>query len=640
MSNGDKNIGHFLSYEIWLDALRLLNAQIEGQDSNKHFKTLSMIYYKGLGVSVKELEKAEFFEKYIKNNLFYGMESEFAVYPYVVPKSGLGLRNYKFFTYPMRAVHDSIGLYMLRLSGEFLTNYYQSNPNVQSFYGGGLSFTNDRLVVTKNNIYFSTYYRKFRNEIRKEIKANGEKKVIIRIDIQNYFDEISIPILLDQFEKYYKDSEKASLKFDATSKEQIAFYFRFLANDKRGIPQSDNSIVSSIIGYLYLVFGDLLVDGELRTDSEIIERYMIIRYVDDIYVSIQFRDNVKGNQQKEYIESIGARISDLLFYQLGLRLNPKTRFFWLDNPDHLKDLNASLKKVSPTYYSGIDESNDETLENKLDNIFDELRKLKKSSVEPETFEHELSDEILKEVFEKRVAQMLEKAENKKRIRQLFKNFDFNRVKEYPLPIIIMILKNKSVANSFRQYLLSRKSITSKDVDLMLTYLCQIDFSDTEVLEFLRNYTPMTRIISKVTNPDLAHLQPGYYGLQNCQIQKLSTLPDVIEQIKHRVFNERIESYSVALNHLLNELHGICFQIDGNVGNKSKDYDANQVVQFLQTQGISHRICIGVRRLFDRRNTNQVSHPGSANFLAWSVSELEYWQYHQIVSECLDILVKA
>jgi AbiA family abortive infection protein len=412
-----------------------------------------------------------------------------------------------------------------------------------------------------------------------------------------------------------------------------------LENNRKGIPQSDNNIISSVVGFLYLVFGDLLIDGELRKDPEILERYKIIRYVDDIFVSIKFRSNIESNQQKEYIESIGARISDLLFYQLDLKLNPKTRFFWLDNPTHLKDLEASLKKVSPQYYSGLDEIDDESLENKINNIFDELKKLKKSSIEPETFEHELSDEILKEVFDKRVVQMLEKAENKKRVRQIFKNFDFNRVKEYPLPMIIIILKDELVAIAFREYLLHIQNITSKDVDLMLTYLCQIDFSDAEVLTLLKKYRPMSKIIFKVTNPDLAHSQPGYYDLRNSQLQIICSIPEIIEQIRHRVFNERIDSYSVALNHLLNELHGICYHIDGN-GNKTKDYDANQVVQFLQAQGISHNICIGVRRLFDRRNTNQVSHPGSANFLAWSVSELEYWQYHHIVSECLCALVKS
>lgn len=292
MSNDHKNIGHFLTHEVWQDALKLLNAQVDGQESNKHFKTLSMIYYKRLGKSIQQLATTDFFTKYVVNNLFYGLESEFAIYPYVVPKSGLGLRNYKFFTYPLRAVYDAIGLYLLKLSDEFLINYYRKNSNIRSFYGGGIYFEKDRLVVTKNNIYFSSYYRSFRNEVRREIKSDGDKRVIIRIDIQNYYDEISIPILLEQFEKYYKDSEKARLKFDATTKEQIEFFFRFLANDRRGIPQADNSIISSIIGYLYLIFGDLLIDGELRKDPEVLERFKIIRYVDDIYVSLKFRDSV------------------------------------------------------------------------------------------------------------------------------------------------------------------------------------------------------------------------------------------------------------------------------------------------------------------------------------------------------------
>jgi len=598
-----------------------------------------MIYYKKLGSATQQLETHEFFDKYVINNLFYGLENEFAIYPYVMPKAGLGLRNYKFLTYPMRAVYDSIGLYALKLSDEFLKNYYRKNSNIRSFYGGGIYFENDRLVVTKNNIYFSSYYRSFRNEIRKEINTDGDKRVVVRIDIQNYYDEISIPILLEHFEQNYKDSEKAKFNFDTTTKEQIEFFFQFLANGRLGIPQSDNSLISSVIGFLYLIFGDLYIDGELRKDPEILERYKIIRYVDDIFISLKFKDSVGINEQKEYIESIGARISDLLYYNLGLRLNPKTRFFWLDDPEQLKDLKSSLKKISPQYYSGIDDVDDETLENKINNVFDELRRLKKSSVEPATFRHELADEILKEVFDKRVAQLLDSPENKERIRQVFKDFDFNRVKEYPLPMIILILKDKPVSDAFREYLLNRKNIATKDVDLMLTYLCQINFLDSDVLKLLERYTPMNKIIARITNPDLSYYQSGYYGLHDKQIEKLCSMNDVIEQIRHRVFNERIGSYSVALNHLLNELHGICYQIDSN-GNKSKDYDANQVVQFLQAQGISHQVCIGVRKLFDRRNTNQVSHPGSENFLAWSVSQSEYQLYYQVVYECLGTLIKS
>ena len=578
MNNDDKNIGHFLTYELWQDALKLINVHVEGQESNKHFKTLSMIYYKKLGSTVQQLESFDYFSNYVKNNFFYGLEKEFAIYPYVMPKSGLGLRNYKFLTYPMRAIYYSVGLYALKLSDEFLNNFYRNKTNISSNYGGRIYFKNDRLVATKKNIYYASYYRKFRNEVRKEINADGDKRVILRIDIQNYYDEISIPILLDHFELHYKDSEKAKFKFDITTKEEIKFLFRFLANDRNGIPQSDNSLISSVIGNLYLIFGDLYIDDELRKDPEVLERYKIIRYVDDIYVSLKFKNNIDVDEQKEYIESIGARISDQLYYKLKLRLNPKTRFFWLDNSKQLDELKSSLKKVSTQYDPSIDDVDSETLEEKINNVFDELLKLKKSCIEPATFQHELAGEILKEVYDKRVTQLLDSTENKERIQKVFKDFDFNRVKDYPLQIIILILKNETVSDSFVAFLLNLKNITTKDVGLIIIYLCQINFEDDNVLKLLKQYTPMSKIISRITNPDISHYQSGYYSLNEKQIEKLVSMTEVIEQIRLRVFNEKIGYYSVALSHLLNELHGICYQIDNNI-NKSKDYDANKLVHF-------------------------------------------------------------
>lgn len=221
--------------------------------------------------------------------------------------------------------------------------------------------------------------------------------------------------------------------------------------------------------------------------------------------------------------------------------------------------------------------------------------------------------------------------------EIFKDFDFNRVKEYPLPIIILILKNKESADNFREYLLNKKYTTSKDVDLMLTYLCQTDFIDIPILEFLMLYSPMQDIISNFLETSSVSPSLGYYELNASQIEKISSMPDVIEQIRYRVYSEKLGSCSVALNHLLNELHGICYLIDVNKDDNKK-YDADEVINFLQSQGVSHEICIGVRRLFDRRNTNQVSHPGSAIFLAWSVTSFEYNEYRTIVAQCLKTLM--
>lgn len=77
--------------------------------------------------------------------------------------------------------------------------------------------------------------------------------------------------------------------------------------------------------------------------------------------------------------------------------------------------------------------------------------------------------------------MLDMDANKRQIQQTFLGFDFNRVKEYPLPIMIVLLKEETTARQFKEFLLQKPSLTTRDVNLILTYLCQVDFQDAELL---------------------------------------------------------------------------------------------------------------------------------------------------------------
>jgi len=636
MDNHAGTLGHFLNFELWQEAIKLLNFQIAAQETNKHFKTLSMIHYKRLGNTVHLLSDPEYFSSKIANNLFYGLQDEFAIYPYVIPKSGLGLRNYKFLSYPLRVLYYAISLYLLKISDEYLKNFYAKRSNIHSYYGGGLHFDNNHLVVTKNSIYFAEYYKKFRNQIRREISQLKENRIVIRLDIQNYYDEISLPILLNSISRACKLSQLSSMSFDEDTKEQITFFFRYLAQDGLGIPQSDNIIMSSFLGYLYLVFGDLLIETELFKFDEIVEGYKIIRFVDDIFISIQFKSHCNRRMQDEFAEAFGSRVADILYYRLGLKLNAKTRFFWLNDDSHLNELKASLKKVSPEYHIS-DENGDETPNTKVENIFDELTKLKNSSIEAETFTHELKEEILKEVFDRSVFHLLETPVNIAKIRGIFTDFDFNLVKQYPLSIIIVILKDQESTEKFREFLLRTSDLTTRDIDLILTFLCQIDFHDQQIANKLKQYEPLKAIIEFVDRTSLMIEKPGYFHLQQVQVMKIAKMPNVIEQICHRVFNENCLSYSVALNHLLNEIHAICYELDSN--SNHGDYNANRVVDFLNSSRVSPQISTSIRNLFDRRNVNPISHPGSKQRLVASASQKEYEEYRMQVGNCLSVLLR-
>ncbi|MEH2402554.1 hypothetical protein [Nostoc sp.] len=183
-------------------------------------------------------------------------------------------------------------------------------------------------------------------------------------------------------------------------------------------------------------------------------------------------------------------------------------------------------------------------------------------------------------------------------------------------------------------------LTTRDIYLVIKFLCQTNFKNKNKVLFKKlKYNDSFRHIASVYEESkIVSDAPGYYQLSATQINILMGQPHIIEQIRLRVFNEKIGSYSVALNHLLNEIHGICMLIDKNNTNKNKDYNAEHAVKYLAFTGVPHDICIDTRNLFDRRNRNTVSHPGSEQNIAWGVTKDEYTKYRNAVGQCLKIVL--
>jgi AbiA family abortive infection protein len=593
-----------------------------------------MFYYERLGKKPKQLKRKKYFKNRIANNLFYGLEKEFSILPYPIPKSNLGLRNYTFFTYPMRVIYYSVGLYLLQLSQEFIQQYHKTHKHIISDYGGWLYFDDKthNLILKYDSIWYKRHYKRFRNRVRREVKDNLDEKIVIHLDIQNYYDEVSLPILLKLLTEYIKPSIQRELRFDAITKGQIASFFNFMAKGDLGIPQSDNDIVSSFIGYLYLVFGDLFLDQELLKDCNTVENYAIIRYMDDIYISVTFYKHVGHAQREIYINSLASRIADCLYNRLGLRLNTKTKLFWLNNEKDIEELLDNLKKVSPSYEGEVaDDENTDPPDEKVKRIFRQLENLKKSSLDP-TFKQrrELDSEILKEVYTPSVNQLLNAPHNKARIKRVFSNFNFDLIIAQPREILIILLIDPDAKKQFRKFLLSKRYLTSRDIHLIITYLCQTNFKSSKLIRQLVCSNQMQDIMRIYGEGEISSQEPGYFNLSDIQVLRLSTMHNVIEQIKLRVLSERRLDYSVALNHLLNEIHAICLTLDQrNI--PEKQYDATKTVQFLVSSNVPHETCLKIRNLFDRRNKNPVSH---ADPIAWPVGKDEYLDYHNHVGVCL------
>lgn len=641
-------LGHFLEHRHWLQAIELLEHQLDRKKSNRHFQTLEMCYYENLRKSFNRLKSDKYFNTKVANNLFYGLSREFAVVPYTIPKSNLGLRRYKFMTCPMRVLYYAVGVYLLELSKDYLQENYSTQDRIRAGYGGDLQFNEHGKLIKKPKpirepIYYRPHYDKFCEEVTKETKQDIEHKVVIHLDIQNFFDELSIPKLLDLIEIRVDDSTKTRLHYDEATYGQIASFFEFVACGTAGIPQSDNNIISDFIGNLYLAFGDLFLDDELCTSKDSVQNHAIIRYVDDIYISITFKG--KDSDLRAKFNPLATRIADCLHQKLGLRLNPKTKIFRLKEKRDRDALKSNLKTVSRD-----DDAYDQSTvppARKIKNIFKQLEKLKRFPIAPhfqehfesrrvqEQFDEKKFQEVLKGVYDKKVENRLAspRYDYKSRLKEFFLGsggFDFELVNAYPMPIIVLISKCEDVSEKFQDFLLKKKTLTSRDIILILRFLCQVSFSHGKLLNHLKRSPEMKKIMDVFKGKGLPLKHLGYYELTRTQTFRIAE-PHIIEQIRLRVLSEQKEEYSVALSHLYNEFHAICHLLDVDAP-ALKSYRRPKVEEFLRAQNVPSDTKAQVLKLFDRRHKATVSH---ADPTARAVNKDEYEDYRFNVGACLE-----
>ena len=583
--------------------------------------------------------------------MFYGLTKEFSIFPYNIPKwNGVGIRSYKFISYPLRVLFYAIGLYIVKLSQEYLTEYSANTKNrVFSFYGGKLLFEKeDFLPLNKNSVYFLEHYKDFTQQVKKEKDGNLTNKLIIRFDIQNYYDDISVPILLEHLDKYVKPSIRQELNFDQTTKTQIISFFNYLAKGKSGIPQADNDITSSFMGHLYMTFVDMEIDDELKKDNQNILNYKIIRYMDDVYISLEFNDTLTGHKRDRYVEELAFRIAEILFNKFQLRLNVKTRLYKLDNPFQFKEFLKSFKKISPSNeeIESSNQSEDEQTgsDKKADPnetvalIIKVLEKLKSGRL-TQKFER-LDDEeleLLKGVYDNPIENLLNKPENLNTIEDIFdENFDFDLASISPTPILIMILKSDRATGNFREFLLSKTLLNTKDLALIINFLCQIEFKDTDLITKIKTSSQMGEIFTTFDTVDLFTSSPGYFDLTDEHLPWLSDKNTIIEQARLRIESEHRQNYSHALNHLLNEIQSILFLSDpSTLGSEISDYRAPKAQDYMNSIKVPNHVILKIKNIFDRRNTTPVSHAGNEEKASWAVEESEYMEYHKNVGLCIN-----
>jgi AbiA family abortive infection protein len=632
--------GSFLNYETWQDAINLLGLQTQSKSNNKHFNTLSMYVYESLHDSIEIVKTRDYYDGKIANNLFYALEEEFKIDVYVKPKDGLILREWTLFRYPMRVLYYSVGLYLLKLTQEFHIDEFKKRISfIQSYYGGAIRYDNDKIVLNSNHIYFRSYYQSFRDNIHKQTLKDRDNKVVLRLDVENYFYNLPMNNLLSIIDSHVKKSTKELLSYNTETIEEIEFFFKFIMKNNRGIPVTDNDIISAYIAHLNLSFADLEIDDIINNFKDVLS-HSIIRYMDDYYIIMDVRDDLSRRQRAQIVSMIASGISDMFHKSFMLTLNDKTEVYWLNDENDRNRLRSNLKRVSKGLPIPVmdEEEKEKVVQDKVDLLLKEIERIKKLD-EKCIFEKSVyaEDEILKLIYDERVGQMLNKKENAEKLSQLFVGFNFNLVKICPTELIILISKDNISIQKFKEFLLSIPNFNNDDFNLALSLLGQTNFSDLDLINKIKEDVKHASMFLEIENPAIKIDKPGYFDLNKYQVSKLVMMDNVIEQAKFRVYAERSGHYSLALNHLLNEVHALCHNLDANKVNQS-NYNADKVVQFLIDRKLKNKYITEIKNLFDRRNMNQVSHAGSEQYKTLGVVKSEYEHYRLAVSECFNHLL--
>jgi hypothetical protein len=393
-----------------------------------------------------------------------------------------------------------------------------------------------------------------------------------------------------------------------------------------------------------LTFGDIIIEDailELNKEYKILNGFKIIRYVDDIYISLDFREitifelDYTEDTRNGFIYQLLNKIADEFYRQLNLRFNGKAELFRINKLDEREKLLELIKKVSEDYPEPESEKDIAVADkvNRLLGLIDTIKARDVSQVYKDLLSQE--SETLKDIYDKSVLGLLSTAANIARLESKFLNFNFDLLRVYPQPLIIMLTLCPTAKARLENYLLTKLSLTTFDRGLLVVLLCQSNFANVKLFEKLQANEQLKPIFEFMKFKKVVdNKNTGYYKVDLKKMKSLIKQVSFIEQIRQRVYAERQGHYSVALNHLLNEVQLACCVLEGK---DIKTYKEPDVEACLTAKGLDNSTKTKISNLFNRRNNNPVSHPGSDSRVAWAVEKTEYMDYKTYVAKTLETI---
>lgn len=635
-----KKISDVITEELFVNAYKICKKY-----SEKEFITdINLMLLKNAFKSITENNIKMYYQKYIRSELFYAIPYLFSTDNVSIPKNVNGLREYKFFTMMSMILYNAVGLLFVDICNDFLNKVKFENKNI--FHFSPTKFTyNDNEWKSQNE--YAKQYKNFTNKMDEQIE---EGDIILKIDISNYFDTMKHEKLVDLLKELGLESKLAIYDIDEKARDTLLFYFESLMNKKQGIPQGKVNCVSDLYGLLYLLPLDFnIID---ICDKYSLEYKSMIRYVDDTMIIFRNKYNLKNKEIFKELSKLEQELSLFLNNELALRINEKkTEYIIIHNKDEREEfIEKNTKKVSNANNTENNTKNDE-IEQKIEKMIKVIEKYKFTN--DETFKFKITDkdkENLKMVFDSNIKNYLKKSEIKPKIRKVLSNIDIELTVSQMNILIALFFINDNNGNIYLDilvnYILNNLDLKDKRIlHIILLMISQgIDFSEYEKFNtyinqnrhelFKDNYGKYILILKKVVkNDDIINIlsDEGIFNQINYEFNRNSKYSrkvlcenktmynqlilqlanqesvdeSIINQLKEYVYNIRNGNLDSAFNHFHNLFHEVCkekFKLDDGITIEKI------LPKLYKSEIIGNKEEVLLRKFYDRRNFNPVSHP--------------------------------
>lgn len=638
-----KKISDVINKTIFINAFKICKSYSE-KDNHTDINLL-LLKDAFRYTSVRKIE--DYYDKYIDTELFYGIPYLYSTDIVTIPKNVNGLREYRFFTMMSMVLYNAIGLLFVDVCNEFVSMVKFEKCDIFHFSPTKFSIDNNGEWISHNE--YSVQYRNYCNKLKEKLEVND---VVLKIDISNYFNTMSHAKLVEMLCTLGLESKLAIYNIDENAKESLLFYFESLMNKKEGIPQGKINCVSDFFGLLYL----LKLDFKIKEICEPInlEFKSMLRYVDDTVLILKNEKGLKNKEVFKELSKLEQALSVFFNNELGLRINEKkTEYKILKSEEDLNlFISNNIKKVS----NKDEEISTNLIDNKVKDFLEVLKKYRFNN--NTSFQFNISSdekEKLKVIFENKCKSYMNKSDIKMQITNIIADNDIElTVGEMYILIALFCVKDKNKNFIYLKYLINsiNKNFNPKDkriIHILLILLSQLDQKsiskkiDRLIEKYKRdlekdNYGKYILILRNVYKVDenvdmiedesifnqlcyeyhitsntrkgakiLATNKTEYYKFikELSRYDKHDLNEAIINQIKYFVYYYKKENWDSSFNHFQNIFHEICkekYKLEDKC-------DVNTIISKLYNQGlIEVRDEVLIRKFYDRRNFNPVSHP--------------------------------